>query len=37
LVVEAVIHHHDQGLTPKNATDKAMKELSAPVIGIALI
>src|SRR4029078_7879962 len=37
VVVEAVIHHLDHGLPPKEATIKAMSEVSAPVIGIALI
>src|SRR6266403_1827533 len=37
VVVEAVIHHLEHGLTPKDATVQDMKEVSAPVIGIALI
>jgi HAE1 family hydrophobic/amphiphilic exporter-1 len=37
VVVEAVIHHLEHGLSPKEATFKAMEEVSAPVIGIALI
>ena len=37
VVVEAVIHHLEHGLKPKEATIQAMKEVSAPVIGIALI
>jgi HAE1 family hydrophobic/amphiphilic exporter-1 len=37
VVVEAVIHHLEQGLDPKEATIKAMEEVTAPVIGIALI
>jgi len=37
VVVEAVIHHIEHGLEPKEATFQAMKEVSAPVIGIALI
>jgi len=37
VVVEAVIHHLEHGLAPKEATIKAMEEVSAPVIGIALI
>ena len=37
VVVEAVIHHLEHGLPPKEATIKAMGEVSAPVIGIALI
>jgi HAE1 family hydrophobic/amphiphilic exporter-1 len=37
VVVEAVIHHLEHGLSPKEATVQAMAEVSAPVIGIALI
>ena len=37
VVVEAVIHHLEHGLSPKEATFKAMEEVTAPVIGIALI
>jgi multidrug efflux pump len=37
VVVEAVIHHLEHGLSPKEATIQAMKEVSGPVIGIALI
>jgi HAE1 family hydrophobic/amphiphilic exporter-1 len=37
VVVEAVMHHIEHGMTPKDATVQAMKEVSAPVIGIALI
>jgi HAE1 family hydrophobic/amphiphilic exporter-1 len=37
VVVEAVEHHIEQGMSPKDATLQAMKEVSAPVIGIALI
>jgi hydrophobic/amphiphilic exporter-1 (mainly G- bacteria), HAE1 family len=37
VVVEAVIHHLEHGLGPKEATVQAMKEVTAPVIGIALI
>ena len=37
VVVEAVIHHLEHGMSPKDATVQAMKEVSAPVIGIALI
>jgi hydrophobic/amphiphilic exporter-1 (mainly G- bacteria), HAE1 family len=38
VVVEAVQHYIDeQGLSPKEATIKAMKDISAPVIAIALI
>jgi HAE1 family hydrophobic/amphiphilic exporter-1 len=37
VVVEAVEHHIEQGLSPRDATIKAMQEVQAPVIGIALI
>jgi hydrophobic/amphiphilic exporter-1 (mainly G- bacteria), HAE1 family len=37
VVVEAVIHNMDHGLNPKEATIKAMSEISGPVIAIALI
>src|SRR5262244_3927384 len=37
VVVEAVIHHLEHGMVPREATFQAMKEVSAPVIGIALI
>src|SRR5688500_721223 len=37
VVVEAVMHHIEHGLAPREATVQAMKEVSAPVIGIALI
>jgi len=37
VVVEAVMHHIEHGLSPHDATVKAMEEVSAPVIGIALI
>jgi hydrophobic/amphiphilic exporter-1 (mainly G- bacteria), HAE1 family len=37
VVVEAVIHHLEHGMEPKEATIKAMEEVTAPVIGIALI
>ncbi|HKA31797.1 MAG TPA: multidrug efflux RND transporter permease subunit, partial [Candidatus Binatia bacterium] len=37
VVVEAVMHHLEHGMNPKDATIQAMKEVSAPVIGIALI
>ncbi len=37
VVVEAVEHHIEHGLSPKDATTKAMEEVSGPVIGIALI
>jgi HAE1 family hydrophobic/amphiphilic exporter-1 len=37
VVVEAVEHHIEHGLSPRDATFKAMEEVTAPVIGIALI
>src|SRR5689334_7239279 len=37
VVVEAVEHHIDAGLSPKDATVKAMEEVSGPVVGIALV
>jgi HAE1 family hydrophobic/amphiphilic exporter-1 len=37
VVVEAVEHHIEHGLSPKDATLKAMEEVSGPVIGIALV
>src|ERR1700704_3381321 len=37
VVVEAVMHHIEHGMSPRDATLQAMKEVSAPVIGIALI
>ena len=37
VVVEAVMHHLEHGMNPKEATIQAMKEVSAPVVGIALI
>ena len=37
VVVEAVEHHIEQGMTPKAAAFKAMEEVSGPVIGIAIV
>ena len=37
VVVEAVEHHIEQGMSPKDATFKAMEEVSGPVVAIALI
>lgn len=37
VVVEAVIHHLEHGMAPREATFKAMEEVAGPVIGIALI
>lgn len=37
VVVEAVEHHIEEGMSPPDATYQAMKEVSGPVIAIALI
>ena len=37
VVVEAVMHHIEHGLSPRDATLKAMEEVSGPVVAIALI
>jgi HAE1 family hydrophobic/amphiphilic exporter-1 len=37
VVVEAVEHHIEHGLSPRDATLKAMSEVSGPVVAIALI
>ncbi|HEY6291025.1 MAG TPA: efflux RND transporter permease subunit, partial [Terriglobia bacterium] len=37
VVVEAVEHHIEEGMTPKDAAFKAMEEVSAPVVGIAIV
>lgn len=37
VVVEAVEHHIEHGLTPTKATEMAMTEVSGPVIAIALV
>jgi multidrug efflux pump len=37
VVVEAVEHHIDHGLSPKEASLKAMEQVSGPVVAIALI
>ncbi|WP_413912039.1 efflux RND transporter permease subunit [Candidatus Skiveiella danica] len=37
VVVEAVEHHIEKGLSPKEATLKAMEEVTGPVIAIAVI
>jgi HAE1 family hydrophobic/amphiphilic exporter-1 len=37
VVVEAVEHHIEQGMSPREATLKAMEEVSGPVIAIAII
>ncbi|HVO51999.1 MAG TPA: multidrug efflux RND transporter permease subunit [Thermoanaerobaculia bacterium] len=37
VVVEAVEHHIEEGMTPREATIQAMREVSGPVVAIALI
>jgi len=37
LVVEAVEQHIEQGLSPRDATLKAMEQVSGPIVAIALI
>ncbi|HTB89066.1 MAG TPA: multidrug efflux RND transporter permease subunit [Steroidobacteraceae bacterium] len=37
VVVEAVERHIEEGMAPKDAAQKAMQEISGPVIGIALV
>ncbi len=37
VVVEAVEHHIENGLTPRNAALLAMEQVSGPVVAIALI
>jgi HAE1 family hydrophobic/amphiphilic exporter-1 len=37
VVVESVEHHIEEGMRPKDATLKAMEEVSGPVVSIALI
>ncbi len=37
VVVEAVQHHIEHGLSPKDATRKAMQEVSGPVVAIGLV
>jgi HAE1 family hydrophobic/amphiphilic exporter-1 len=37
VVVEAVEHHIEEGMSPREATIQAMREVSGPVIAIALI
>jgi HAE1 family hydrophobic/amphiphilic exporter-1 len=37
VVVEAVEHHIEEGMSPRDATLQAMKEVSGPVVAIALI
>src|SRR5207342_2702346 len=37
VVVEAVMHNIEHGMSPKDATSKAMKEVGGPVVAIAVI
>ena len=37
VVIEAVMHHIEAGMSPKEATKKAMEEVSTPVITIAIV
>ncbi len=37
VVVEAVEHHIEQGMAPRDATIQAMREVSGPVIAVALV
>src|SRR6202166_1815334 len=37
IVVEAVEHHIDQGLSPRDAAGRAMEEVGGPVVAIALV
>ena len=37
VVVEAVEHHIEEGMAPKDATLKAMEEVAGPVVAIAII
>ena len=37
VVVEAVEHHIEQGMSPRDATLRAMQEVSGPVVAIALV
>jgi HAE1 family hydrophobic/amphiphilic exporter-1 len=37
VVVEAVEHHIEEGMSPRDATYQALREVQGPVIGIALI
>src|SRR6266403_1568118 len=37
VVVEAVEHHIEEGMSPRDATAQAMREVSGPVVAIALI
>jgi HAE1 family hydrophobic/amphiphilic exporter-1 len=37
VVVEAVMHHLERGMNPKEATIQAMKEVTGPIIGTTLV
>src|SRR5206468_8451550 len=37
VVVEAVEHHIEHGMTPRQAAHQAMNEVSGPVIAVALV
>src|SRR6202043_77359 len=37
VVVEAVEHHIEHGMTPRQAAHKAMDEVSGPVVAVALV
>src|SRR5262250_1008628 len=37
VVVEAVEHHIEEGLSPRDAAFKAMEQVSGPVVGVALV
>src|SRR6185503_10740137 len=37
VVVEAVEHHIEEGMSPREATEKAMDEVAGPVIAIGLV
>ena len=37
VVVEAVMHHIEHGMSPREATNQAMKEVSGPVIANAIV
>jgi multidrug efflux pump len=37
VVVEAIEHHIEQGLTPRQAAHRAMEQVSGPVVAVALV